>query len=261
MKSKMLGIFLMASLIVAGLAVPGHAVTYWQPGDLIRVVYDPFTQDEVATDLGVLSSTGALTTTYSDPGVTLSQLGVTSWSQFASQGGGVAYFAMQDLTSPNFLATATATTVTSIKSYSGANFQNGPASSMTDNYQLYSIGNTTNQATTTTTTSGSYEYEENDQGATGSIGNYQWYPPHGTTNNYYGGEIDPVANSTVTQNIFEWAGSAIGKNQSGTLVGTIETIDTNGDLTSQYSSVPIPPSALLLLPGLLGLVGLRKKMR
>jgi hypothetical protein len=90
------------------------------------------------------------------------------------------------------------------------------------------------------------------------------------------GEITPVSGSSVGQNLFEWTGSnvtgTLGRNsysglnvsQAGTLAGTLETVvDSTGLYTtfvSDQAPVPVPSSVLLLAPGLLGLVGLRKKI-
>jgi len=283
MKSTFLA-FLACALLVVGIAAPGHAA--FLGGDLIRVVYDTQTGEEVGTDLGslssILSSGGE---TFSANPVTLSQLGVTSFSALGnlittpgpadgSAVGGVAYFVINgtSVTSPSSLvavaATATSLMNTTTPSFSGAN------SAMHAVMTAYATESSTSQAVISTGNTSSYWYKMDQNGATGTIGSYYGWLSTANGQNAYGGEVVPVDFGSVAQTLYEWVGSspagssALEVQTPGTAIGTLttETLNVGGQevletIYTPEATVPLPPSALLMVPGLLGLIGLRKKIR
>ena len=262
MKGTILGI-LAALLLVFGVASPGHA---FSAGDLIMVVYDTTTGDEVATDLGSLASILASggETLNANP-VTLTQLGVSSFSSV----NGVAYFAYNIGSPPpptksnpaSFIAvTSTLSTVNNI-----VNTWAGVSSQMANVVGYYGAGSSQSQFVASTSNINSYYFDLDQNGSTGSIGSFYGWLTTANGQNGSGGEIKPLDAGSVTQNLFEWTGSTnLGVSQPGTLEGTLQTVTANGQLYAVYTpeaTVPLPPSVLLLLPGLLGFIGFRKKIR
>jgi hypothetical protein len=264
MKGTFLGV-LIAALLVFGVAAPGHAT--FGPGELIMEAYDATTGVEIGQDLGTL------TTILNTPGqqtlgttLSLSQFGTgATWGQVQ-----VSYWELTGTTaastspSSNFVVSAMATPT------SGTSKWGGVATDATEIWDYYGNGTATYFKGVTTNTTGSY-YQLVD-GAGNDVGGWGNFINSTSIN---GVEVAVVENGSQSQNLYQWVGSSIssgsrtGLNVGQTaqeLTGTIYTVenDANGGLQAEFTSgqvtaTPLPPSALLLAPGLLGLIGLRKR--
>ncbi len=109
---------------------------------------------------------------------------------------------------------------------------------------------------------GSYFMSMDKNGTNGSVGSLGGYlTPGQTTNNFFGVEkslADLATIGYVDQDLYYWANGST----SGTptlLSMTIRTM-ADGSTIINPSAVPIPPSVLLLGSGLLGMIGIRRKI-
>jgi hypothetical protein len=270
MKVKFLGI-LIAALLVFGVAAPGHATSYFVSGDLIRVAYDASTGWEEATDLGSLSTLIAAghfqNLGNGSNAVLLSDLGATSWSQV-----NVAYFSGNNGAAP---------TVTNPASYAAVSSTSG---GITNAWKAWStfIGNVNGiENAYQVAAPGASKVILSDIAGLGVISYYNVMDggsinvtQTATFDNWLGasqtGETNAGVGSSQVTNLFEWTGSSITGNyarqsysglnvsQPGVLISRLYTVEGANGL---YTVTPVPPSMLLLAPGLLGLFGLRRKIR
>lgn len=281
MKGTFLAI-LGCALLVFGIAAPGHAA--FVTGDLIQVVYDTATGEEVGTDLGPLSSilsSGGETFT-ANP-VTLTQLGVASFSQLGTiittEGpdlgatvGGVAYFVVSSSSNIGSSSTyaAVAATAANLANSGTANFSGykSAATAVMNGYAT-AAGAGNNQAVVSTSSTTSYWKEMNQNGGTGLIGSYNGWLSTTSGQNAFGGEVVPVDFGSVSQTLYQWVGGGgLAGGTLGTPIGTIttETLEVGNQevleaIYTPEATVPLPPSALFMLPGLFGLIGLRRRIR
>ena len=276
MKAKSLHV-LIAALLVFGVTATGHAAfTY---GDLIRVVYDASTGVEEATDLGslsaILAKSGAQTLGGGGLTVQLGDFGASqTWANL-----NVAYFAA------NSTGSATSPLSYGVVSSTGAagsitnnvNSWNGFSTYVNYILNTYASNNTPSypsKAVVPDIGSGHSYYNLMDGATlTGSetASFYNWLSSQT-------GETNAGAGSSQEMSLFQWTGSGInapfGRHgtvygldviQAGTLIAGLQTVEGVGGLytmlTSTVAPVPVPPSVLLLAPGLLGLIGLRRKIR
>ncbi len=271
MNMRLFGIVAMAALLVVGVVGTGHASLY--NGDLIRVVYGGGYEE--ATDLGSITSiTGSTTTLTLGDGASssiaggaavklsdFSAYGITSWSQLT-----VGYFAIvgssnAQLSANEVFVSSTSVSVTSVTN----DYTHGYWPATSNVFAYWGGSNLTSVFAATGTNS--YELVM-DSARSGSMDGWLG----GTA---VGEQTAPANGNSAKMYLFEWAGSGLkysnGRSayygldvaQAGTLKGILTTEVVGNQLYTQYASsaVPLPPSVLLFLPGLLGLIGLRRKVR
>jgi hypothetical protein len=263
---KILAGTMIAGLLLFGFA--GQSMAAFTTGDLIQVVYD--STYEYATDLGSLTSLEAITTT-----TLLNGSSGTVNSQFTGTLSGTALAALpsgsNQLTVAYYVeGTSTATIGAPVASGILAGGGGGVGSingGLTDNNSYYAANTISGTSTAKALKSGStannsfYNLEEGGGSYDGTYGN----------NLGSGAEAVLTGTGSVIFNLYSFNNNEVFNYLNGTLVNNssgqafeIETLDVGGVMESEIvaqSSVPIPPSMLLLAPGLLGLIGLRRKVR
>ena len=256
---------ILAGTIVAGMLLfgfAGQSLAAFATGDLIRVVYSPGGTYEYATDLGSLSSLQASATTtaslisgsaFSYAGSTYSNMDVTYFVAYTT-------------------GTTKATTVYNIDvaSTSAPTQQESASSVLTvqnsiiNNLLPLYVGSATVGTSPPTSveaqqTNGNSYITLMDQGSPGSY------------SQLFLGDLESslaaLPSGTITMVLYNVNSKDAGAGTLGTTVtdtdgktfeiltvaGGTEIVEVGG------SPVPLPPSMLLLAPGLLGLIGLRRR--
>ncbi len=254
---------MMVALLMLG--VSGKAMAAFSEGDLIRVVYSGTgSGTEYATDLGNFSSltapgSGAYLNDTTDT-VSLSQAGATSWSN-----ANVGYFIMSStLNSGNGAAWTSGPTTgaTAAPGQFWSGFQLN-ASTVLPYYNSIAVGN---NASSLQSNASSYWTNMNGAGyAVGTMGTYLDQTVPGNT-----AEMNLAALSTtgyVNQMLYYYGATPDGSTTDikGTAVASLETlVNSSGQLVTVLagtpSPTPIPAAVYLFGSGLLGLIGLRRKM-
>ncbi len=242
---KLLGL-IVAALLLCGFAGQAMAA-FTDPGELIRVVYETTYSNgipqggttEIATDLGSIES--LLSASNQTVGG-----GSNAFTSFTSNGVAnlqVAYFAYD---SNNTYAWIAGTS--QLKSNG-----NDVVNSVT-----YPLGTYTPQAGTSTATL-----------AESNLNSY-WYKvdgnkmKYGTFNSFLkstAGESPLAAltaNNPITESLYYFSDTTSA--QTGQAVMTIETLADGSTVINPAAPVPVPPSILLLVPALVGLFGVRRKL-
>jgi hypothetical protein len=243
---KKLAVLLAAAMLTLGAAA--NAMASWADGDLIRVVYNHAGTVEVATDLGNVNNVIA-TNTMSSSAFSLSQItGATSFSDLY-----VAYFAKQASTSGNNgiawvgidSASTTAPVTGSRKFLTLVN----AIQSMGSYYN--SINSAVDQVVAQQSNTNSYNTTLNPGGVTGILGGYI---PAGVEQSLAalatGGTVSTTLYSFVNQ------GGTSGVS-TGTATPLTLAVNNSGVTTS---ATPIPPSFLLMGSGLIGMIGIRRRL-
>lgn len=245
---------LLAAMLMVGAA--SQAMAYFAADSLMRVIYDTGTGTiEVGSDLGLAST---LSTTAPNAGVTVGP--AVSLTDFGTG----------RTTSTLFVAYVAKTSSNAVGPYyfSGALFdgtnapstngnqraqENGYVNGMQTGYA--SVAGGTNKAITSTGDANSFFVKMN--GGTGNFGN--WFP-----SNNAAGELSLAAlahpGDFVDQTLYKFTTNVA---ETGTVTITLRTlVGADGNLYTQInpSAVPIPPSVLLLGSGLLGMIGIRRKI-
>lgn len=247
---KKIMMLLMVAVLMLG--VSGQAMASFEQGHLIRVVYNNTAAglgNEYATDLGAYAPTSLDGTNFHNTIDTfsLSSVGASNWSQV-----NIAYFIV------DYNAAAEGR---------GGAWASGPAAGNTANLYAYWGG----FAGAATTTAGGYEqaaagaksvtmsqtsalsyWNNMNNGGTmiGSMGQYIT-PQNGETS------LGALATSNYVDQVLYYYGSDPDAGNAGVKVGTLRTF-ANG--STALNPVPIPAAVYLFGSGLLGLVGLRRKM-
>lgn len=259
MKKKMITLLAAAMLTMS---IAGTASAAFVQGDLIRVVYDTVGSKEIATDLGSWSAvTGSANNTALGGGVdafTLSQFGTTT--QYSDLR--VGYFVADQTTSANRVAIAGDANGLTSGSRKFSSYM-GNAGVVLTQYAALATGNTAIVADKSNTLVNSF-YNKMDASGVNVSGYGGWV----TAANNPGGVLNLAALATtgyVDQTIYTWTGTNLATSNAtaGTAALTLRTM-ANGTsiLTSggAAATTPIPPAFLLMGSGLLGMVGIRRKM-
>jgi hypothetical protein len=239
---KKIVMLIMAIVLVIG--VCSNAMAYFEDQHLFRVVYDRAGTNEVVTDLGLISSLTAPTT------ANWAFAGQSTWdaSMFsASPNLYVAYFAQK--------AGSTGNAWTSgpdggqlFRQWSA--FSSG-GNSIKAEYQMYG----TSQVIGPKTDNRSY-WSVMDQGTLGAAGSFNLAIAakngEAAVNTAPLGYVDQMLYFYGSVNSFT-------SNKVGVALATIRTY-SDGHTELNPSAVPVPAAVYLLGSGLLGLVGIRRKM-
>jgi hypothetical protein len=259
---KLFGIFLAAMLL---LGVAGQAMAAFSKPDLLRIVINVGATGnpvEVGTDLALsavgIESTAANTVVggggaaFSRSLFGLSNSVASDWNNLV-----VTYFALGSGSSNQAWSTAETQPVGNTGSWSKAALN----SVYNTGYFNGSAGGT---LTVNKTDTGSYFDSMDLQGlADSSIGSLGLFlTPGQTSANFFGVEkslADLATVGYVDQKLYYWATP----NTNGTpvlLSMTIRTMADGSTVINPASAVPIPPGVLLFGSGLLGMIGIRRKI-
>ncbi len=236
-----------------GLTTSAHAT--YANNDLIQVVIDTTSQYEMQTDLGQISNYDVTSGTYSFSGTdTLTGSG----SHYtAGDNVYVEYFA-ETYSSP---VAGTAIWTSGTGATGGTETNNGYSGASNNvlaagsKFAHLSTASTTASTWLATSNTGSFYYVL-DKNGTG-VGSFDSF--YGTGS---GDANASLTSGSATQGMFDW--TAPGTKLTNSASFLLTTTLSSGTLTATGSPVPaattpIPPSALLLGSGLLGLIGIRRR--
>jgi len=221
-------------------------------GDLIRVVYTGTGGGtEYATDLGAFSATSALTSNYAlnTDTFSLASIGATSWADVK-----VAYFVMSSTGAAGNGAAYTSGTATggNINTYAFWGSYQPNAGSTMDTY--HAAAGTSNNATVSQSSTYSYWNMMNGGGTT--IGTMNQYLASGDAEK----TLTALGSSSYVDQVLYYYGSDPDSGVKGTQVATIRTFADGHTEAVAVANTPIPAAVYLFGSGLMGLVGLRRKM-
>lgn len=250
---KYFGIFLAAMLMVGA---AGQAMAYFADGELFRVVYNHNGQAEVATDLGSatsLAGTAANANLTVGGGAAAFSLGMVT----GATGVGdlyVAYFGKIGIADAWISGNpAVAPVAGKLK----GNGFNSDVTGMSTNYG--SFGGTTGTVTGQQSHPNSFNSLFND----GPLEQYNFFGGFIPLKSP-GGEMNLAALSTVgyvDQVLYFWdTPNSFTTAFPGVATVTLRTMADGSTIINPGSAVPIPPSVLLLGSGLLGMIGIRRKI-
>jgi len=236
---KIATVFAAAALMVS---VAGNAMAYFEQGHLVRVVYDLSKSIEVATDLGdvntIINASGSNIYGSGSNSYLTGALATSDLSNLF-----VSYFATVITPNDLWLSSSNATQNATITAWTATK------SAMNSVLNTYKAKGTQTVESPTTNLSG-YWYKLDGNGTkAGSFNN---------TIQVGAGEMSLAtlsSSDSVDLNLFFWDNP-----------GTISTgefkivISTLADGSTRVSAVPIPPAFFLMGSGLLGMIGLRRRM-
>lgn len=236
---KVLGLMAIG-LLLFGLAGQGLAsqIPY---GDLLQVVYEDssFGSTEVVTDLGHIGTTLNLSKTYSNLGTAIN-LGDSMWGGASWSNLHVAYFAINVNSAYISGSTGTADNLKANK----INALNNAYNPFASYYYGLMGGGSAGIGSTTNTSSYWKTFDLNNSKAAGLFAQ--------TLKAASGSEV-ALTGDAILQALYYWSGNAGGNGVKDAL------IQTNANGTTSINPVPVPATMYLLVPGFLGLIGLRKK--
>jgi hypothetical protein len=265
---KIIGI-MAVGLLLLGFAGQGMAIQNFATGDLIRVVYAPGSTDEYATDLGTLTSLEAAAVAAGGTPALVNGSAFGSYdNSFSTEnvtyyvygGGGSADLAqLSTLTAPaeaKGLSSLTGSLLLMNTQYqTAANrvettplYTSGTAQTAAHSYITLMDGGTALAYPGTYSNFFTFDSEQSLSGL-GSGGQVAMYLYNFNTAQGWT-STNPVNGALVTDSNNNGATFEVITTSSGTEVVEIP----------QVSSVPVPPSLLLLAPGLFGLIGLRRRV-
>jgi len=272
---KILGILLVMTLLVAGFVVQARADFAAADMDLIRVVYNtPATTGqpqpgvsgyEVITDLGSISSllasvagSGSVTVGGGQNAFTNFQ-GFGSTTSFANLM--VTYYAGNFIAGPNMAYISGSQQLASIGNMGGT-FGNAYVPLAAIQGGAPYLQGSTNTGVISQTDPNVNSFAQNVEGTT--PGTYNGFLTNTTNALATESRLTALGSGgTVSQNLYYFSNGNVA--QSGALVtsnGALQIItESNGSTELEGGAVvPVPPSILLLAPGLLGLFGIRRRM-
>lgn len=254
MKKKMI-ILLAAAMLTMSAA--SSAMAAFAQGDLIRVVYDTKGTTEIATDLGAISTL----TTLGANSVVGGGVDATTLAQFVGSAYSdlrVGYFAIQKANTGVNLANVWLAGDPTTAPKSGALKWSGTYTNFNNTLGNYAQA-TGNTAVLADKSIGNSFFNNMDRSG-GQVGQYGSFLPALPA----GGVLNLAALATigyVDQAIYNWTGTATNSAVFGTKVLTLRTMaDGSTVINPGAAATPIPPAFLLMGSGLLGMVGIRRKM-
>ncbi len=246
---KYFGIFLAAMLMVGA---AGQAMAYFAEGQLIRVVYNHNGTVEVGTDLGSaasLAGTAANANLAVGGGAAAFSLGQVAGATNVDQLF-VAYFGKINGSADAWLSgNPAAAPVSGARKFSGFS---SDVTGMSTNYGSFGSMTVIGQQ--------SHPNSFNSLFNDGGLQNYNFFGGFIPLKSP-GGEMNLAALATVgyvdqTLYFFNTPDSAL----AGVAKVTLRTMADGSTIINPGSAVPIPPSVLLLGSGLLGMIGIRRKI-
>jgi hypothetical protein len=246
---KKIMVLFAAAMLLFGFS--GQAMASFAAGDLIQVVYQAGGASEMATDLG---SGYNFTSAYTGPAVnfTTNPFATAGTGVFSTANWGnlnVAYF-ISDGTNTNAWVSGPSTGLTD-GARKGPGFNTAAGAVM----NAYNALGTGAQGSMLQSGLSSYYTRMNSAGL--AIGSMSAFIPAGTT------EMNLLSLATpgsyVDQYIYFFGNATASSAQPGEQVYDIRTF-SDGTSEIQTTPTPVPPSVLLFGTGLLGLVGIRRKL-
>lgn len=237
---------ILAAMLMVGAA--GQAMAMISTPNLIRIVYQGGTSGtvEIGTDLGVAGSS-----------LSVGTLGGGNFN--STMFGGAAFSDMNvayiGLSSPIgtdlwFSATSLPTVNTLVFTSTRSAFNNVYTGA-------YAAGTTTAGVRSVVK---SYYTQLDKAGAFGGIGSLNVFVTQGATNNLFGVEANLAALATtggyVDQKLYNYNNTSKLVTDTGFTLRTL----SDGSTLVMATATPIPPSVLLLGSGLLGMIGIRRKI-
>jgi len=246
---KRIVMFFAAAMLLFGIS--GQALASFAAGDLIQVVYSTTDSYEVATDLGAFAPTQAYTgstitfNTNPFPTAGTGAFANSSWSNI-----NVAYF--ESAGSSAWVSGPTTGTQTSGNSQS--NFSSAAAAVLAS---YASAGAGSSQAQLLKSNALSYMSQMNMSTLTGSFAGL--IPgANGETNL---AALGNGPNSYVDSYLYYYATTNLSSSQTGLPVADIRTFADGTSEIVGTNATPVPPSVLLMGSGLIGLAGIKRKVK
>ncbi|HUJ16789.1 MAG TPA: hypothetical protein VL197_02255 [Nitrospirota bacterium] len=250
-------IMMLVMVVMLMLGVSGQAMAAFSDGDLIRVVYSTAGTNEVATDLGSIAN---LTSASS----TLVNFNTNNFN-FASLGAGAnasnSYVVYYSLTlSPNPKNQAWLSGPAGGQTTAKSSWTSFSSAAHTVNGQYQLTGGGSSQVTLATNDPNSF-YQQLEGGGS-LVGYMKGFIPTSSSAIATASLANLATNGYVDQVLYYYGlPSGINGTSTGLNVSTIRTMaDGSTVLNPGAPATPIPAAAYLFGSGLLGLVGLRRKM-
>jgi hypothetical protein len=245
MKKKMITL-LAATLLTSALA--GNALAAYEDLNLVRIAYG--TTNEVATDLGAVSSLLGTTQTLSSGASNFVTMGAGATGAGSSVW--ATYYAVDTANNTMYFSAQSGLGSIAVASSNGLNAISQLGYGINSFYSnlLLTTDSTATSATTTRATYAGF-FTSFEQGTPGFGG--------------FGSTVSASKNTEVsltaaaTQELYYWDGVSATATDTGTSITTNLDGSTTISSSTAPAATPIPPAFFLMGSGLLGMVGLRRK--